>query len=236
MDTEHEWHKMRNQLSETSRPDYFRFNVPLGDIPSPIDAVSMIGGYRDLVLLQPGSARMAREAASALLASRFYFELTDSPPKDGFPFWCHGVIRCKGQAKDVVQALRQLHPQGLDLAIESRRVGHFGTTQDICCECGCFVRPVIFPVRHSQEAIDIRIKPSRHDGWRINGFPENMASFEMKQPSSSPFGRGDHGYLSRTSCINCVSHQYRGRTRGTRRRRGSETLSPREERTKRVCL
>ncbi|CAG8902308.1 unnamed protein product [Penicillium egyptiacum] len=236
MDTEQEWHRMRNQLSEASRPDYFRFNVPLGGIPSPIDAVAMIKSYRDLVLLQPGSARIAREAASALLASRFYFELTDLPPKDGFPFWCHGVIRCKGQAKDVVQALSQLHPQGLDLAIESKKVGHFGTTRDICCECGCFVHPVIFLVRHSEETIDIRIRPSPHDGWRINGFPANMASFEMKQSPSSPFGRSDHGYLNRAPCINCISHESSRRTRGTRRRRGSGTLGSREEQTKRVCL
>lgn len=225
---------MRNQLSEASRPDYFRFNVPLGAISSPIDAVAMIETYRNLVILQPGSARTAREAASALLASRFYFELTELPPKDASPFWCHGVIRCKGQAKDVIEALRQLHPQGLDLAIESGRVGDFGKMRDICSECGCFGRPVVFLVRHLQDIIDIRIRSSPHNGWRINGFPGSMASFAMKQSLSSPFGRVDHGYLSRAPCIYCISLGRSCRTRGTRRKRGSGTLSSREEKTKKV--
>ena len=65
-------------------------------MPSYLDAVGKIEEYRNLVLLQPRSACMAREAATILLASRFFFVIGDLPKNTAAPFWCRGTIRCKG--------------------------------------------------------------------------------------------------------------------------------------------
>ena len=48
-------------------------------MPSTIDNVEAIEDYENLVVLQPGAARLAREAASSLLISRFYFVLGGWP-------------------------------------------------------------------------------------------------------------------------------------------------------------
>ena len=70
---------MWSQLEDTFKPDYFRFDVPLRSMPSTIDNVEAIEDYENLVVLQPGAARLAREAASSLLISRFYFVLGGWP-------------------------------------------------------------------------------------------------------------------------------------------------------------
>lgn len=72
MDTDTEWKNWIGRLSELVRGDCHCLDVLLADTPQTIDAVGAINDYRDLVLLQPGSARMARDAATTLLISRFF--------------------------------------------------------------------------------------------------------------------------------------------------------------------
>ncbi|THC87635.1 hypothetical protein EYZ11_012916 [Aspergillus tanneri] len=108
MDTETKWLEMMGQLEDAHKEDYLRLNIPLRDVPSAIDTVEVMEEYRNLVILSPGSARMAREAATALLVSRFYFVLEILPEDTMAPFWCYGTIRCKGHAKQVVDALVHL--------------------------------------------------------------------------------------------------------------------------------
>jgi hypothetical protein len=55
-------------------------------MPSDIDNVEAMEDYKNLVALQPGAARMAREAASSLLISRFYFVLGGWPENTTKPF------------------------------------------------------------------------------------------------------------------------------------------------------
>ncbi|KAE8383882.1 patatin-like phospholipase [Aspergillus bertholletiae] len=99
MDTESKWLEMIGQLEDIYKEDYLRLNIPLRDMPSAIDTVEVMEEYRNLVTISPGSARMAREAATALLVSRFYFVLETLPEDTVTPFWCYGAIRCKGRAK-----------------------------------------------------------------------------------------------------------------------------------------
>lgn len=221
LDTEQEWRKMKNQTPQIRRSDYFRFNVSLGSKSGPIDAIDMMEYYRNLVILQPGTAHLARDAACSLLISRFYFELLELPPTDSSPFWCHGMIRCKGSAKDVIDALCRLYPHGLDLAADSGRIGHFGGLEDICSECKCFAKPLVFLVRHAKNKIHLSVKKTAQHGWAINGFPESIESFATRQSLPSPFGRGDHGYPGRAPCISCLTLENGGRARGVRRKRGS---------------
>ncbi|KAJ5959158.1 uncharacterized protein N7479_006308 [Penicillium vulpinum] len=67
--------RIKSRINEVNRPDYYRLNITLRALPSHIDTVESIDNYRDLVLLQYRSARIAREAAITFLISRFYFVL-----------------------------------------------------------------------------------------------------------------------------------------------------------------
>jgi hypothetical protein len=235
MDTEFRWHEMKSQLDDVVKPDYIRFNVSLKDVPCTIDNVGAMDECRNLVIRQPGSARMAREAATALLVSRFYFVL-GSVPEDAAittPLWCHGTIRCKGPVKQVLESLERLHPQNLDFITDSSPLGRFGGVEDICPTCERYCRPVAILIRHMDDVINIYLRINRKKRWRISGFPDSMATFVTRQYLHSPFGRPDHGHPGTDPCYNCDSTE--SSLRGKRRKRTS-VLSREEQDKKRVCI
>ncbi|GMF77642.1 unnamed protein product [Aspergillus oryzae] len=219
MDTESKWLEMIGQLEDIYKEDYLRLNIPLRDMPSAIDTVEVMEEYRNLVTISPGSARMAREAATALLVSRFYFVLETLPEDTVTPFWCYGTIRCKGRAKQVVDTLGHLHPQGLDYITDSETIGPLKGLSELCSACGRYCRPVSFLVAHPDKVVNIYLKTPTKKRWRISGFPESMASFTGCQQLYAPFGRRDHGRLGSSPCSSCDG---RGRpTHGMRRKRSS---------------
>lgn len=230
MDSQTKWLEMRNQLEDTFKPDYFRFDVPLRNVSSEIDNIEAMEDYKNLVVLQPGAARMAREAASSLLVSRFYFVLGSWPENTIKPFWCRGTIRCKGRARELVAALQRLHPGGISYTTNSGPVGRFAGVEEICPTCERYCRPMSFFTRHTDEVVSIYIKAGTKQRWRISGFPSSIASLAEAQHIVSPFGRPDHGKPAAAPCSNCdgLGNIFQG----TRRKRSS--ASSRGEQAKRA--
>lgn len=227
MDTESKWQEMVGQLDDSVKDDYMRFNVPLSGVSSDIDDIEKMDSYRNLVILQPGTAKMARDTSSALLIFRFYFVLDVWPQSTDTPFWCHGRIRCKAPIKSVLPAIERRHPQGLEYVIGAKKLGRFLGQGDICQSCGRYCRKVSFLVRHPDDIVDIYLRADRRKRWRISGFPEKVVSFKKKQRLDSPFGRRDHGRPGTMPCDACD---------GSKRRKPMSPLSCDVRARKRACV
>ncbi|CAI7615468.1 unnamed protein product [Penicillium pancosmium] len=221
METDSDWKKWRVRLGCEVRGDCHRLDVSLGQAPQTIDAVDTMDDYRDIVLLQSGSARMAREAATTLLVSRFFFVVGSLPERTASPFWCSGSVRCKGPAKKIIAALEQLYPEGLSYVSDSGVIADFGGLDSFCASCGCYNRPISLLTRHLDHTVNVYIQNGSKRKWRISGFPETIATFALRQGLDMPFGREDHGYPCREPCHRCDATGCA--TKGKRRRRQSET-------------
>lgn len=232
MDTESDWKRYKNQSYRQGCNDSHRLNVSLRGMPSCLDAVGKMEEYRNLVLLQPGSARMAREAATMLLASRFFFVIGDLPENTAAPFWCRGTIRCKGAAQNVTSALERLYPDGLKYVTESGPIDTFTGTTALCPSCGCYNHAISLLSRHMDQTLNVFLQSSSKKRWRIGGFPGSVASFVSRQNNGFSFGRNDHGRPSRVPCIRCDVRE--NPMKGTRRRR--ESTSSRGEAPKKSCF
>lgn len=185
-----------------------------------------------MVLLQPGSARIARDAATMLLVSRFYFVISQLPDNNIAPFWCRGVIRCKGQAQNVVSALSRLYPDGLEIFSDCGPIRTFDGPAGICSSCGCYNRTISLLSRYIDQPLDVFVQSSSKKRWRISGFPASAASFATRQNLHARFGRSDHRLSNRALCRSCdVSGSP---IKGVRRRR--ESGSSRDEAPKKPCV
>ncbi|CAG7958024.1 unnamed protein product [Penicillium salamii] len=231
LDTEGDWRKLKGQLNVAVRSDYHRLNVELNGTPNTIDSVETMDDYRNLVLGQPGNSRRARQAATTLLVSRFFFELTELPENTAAPFWCRGSIRCKGSARDVIMALTRLYPEGLTYVSGKNMVDSFHGLDDLCVSCGSYLRPLSFMVHHFNHPVDLFLQASPTHRWRLSGFPESLANFAAKQGLTSSFGHSSHGIPGRIACGGCEtlsgSSQTKRRKRGSTQSRGG---------SKKVCL
>ncbi|KAB8069859.1 patatin-like phospholipase [Aspergillus leporis] len=227
MGTTSKWLQMVEQLNSAVRPDYIRLDVSLNDIPCTIDNAEAMDDYRNLVILQPGSARIAREVATALLVARFFFTLEShfEMRSTGTPVWCHGTIRCKGPIKPIVGALQRLHPENVDFVTDSEPLGTFGGGNDVCHACGRYSKTVSLLLRHPDEVINIYMRINRHQKWRISGFPASVASIAKIQRLAHPFGRSDHGRPVNMACALCDGPA--NPFRGIRRRRTSMSIEDR---------
>jgi hypothetical protein len=233
MDTTPKWLRMENELSEDAQEDYLRFDVALEDIPCTIDNANAMDEYRNLVIRQPGSNRMAREAATALLVGRFYFTL-QSPPEmvtGGDYVWCDGAIRCKGPVSPTVEALQAQHTKRMDFVTDTECLASFGGVNDICSSCGRYYKPVTLLLRHRDEKTNIYLRLDRTKRWRISGFPTSMSSLVARQKLESPFGQPDHGRPAAVPCATCDSKIKLGGRRG-KRKPSCTGLPP----SKRVCI
>lgn len=219
MQTDSDWKKWRSRLPGPVRGDCHRLDVSLGNAPQTIDAIEAMDDYRNLVLLQVGSARMAREAATTLLISRFYFLVGSLPEHTAAPFWCPGSVRCKGPARKIIRALEHLYPEGLSYVSDCGLIDDFGGLDSLCASCGCYNRPISFLTHHLDHTVNIYIQNRSKTKWRISGFPESVATFASRQGLHSSFGQGDHGYPCREPCHDC--DVIGGTTKGKRRRRES---------------
>lgn len=229
MDTEMRWLEMVDQLEDTFKPDYLRFNIPLQDTPDAIDTIDTMEEYRNRVVLHSGGARKAREAATALLVSRLFFELDSLPDCATSPLWCHGTIRCKGPSQPVMDALGRLHPEGLDYTTDSETIGKLVGPNELCSTCGRYCQPVSFLAVHFDKVMSIYVRSKSKQRWRISGFPESVASISAKQQLHAPFGRFAHGCPGTAPCKSCDEQRS---VSGIRRKRSS--VQSQEGRTKRV--
>lgn len=229
MESDSDWRKWRGRLSDSVKSDSHRLDVSLGNTPHTIDAVETMEDYRNLVILQVGSARMARDAATALLISRLFFVVGSLPENTTTAFWCRGSVRCKGPARKVILALENLYPDRLSYVSDYGLIDGFGGLDSLCPLCGCYNRSVSFLTRHLDYTVNIYIQTSSKKRWRIGGFPENMASFVSGQGLQSSFGHDNHGYPCRDPCQSCdvIQNSDRGRRR-KRESRGSGDVNPRK--------
>ncbi|QQK44167.1 Patatin-like serine hydrolase, putative [Penicillium digitatum] len=231
--TESDWRRLKSQLDVAVRSEYHRLNVDLSGTPSTIDSVETMEDYRNLVLSQPGSSRRARDAATTLLVSRFYFELKELPQNTVAPFWCRGFVRCKGSARDLIAALNRLYPEGLTYVSGNNVVEDFNGVDELCGSCGSYIRPLSFLAHHIDHPVDLFLQASSTRRWRLSGFPERLAAFAAKQGLTSSFGRSNHGLPSRIACSSCDVAS--GPSRSTTQRRKRE-LSASTRVSKKVCF
>lgn len=166
---------------------------------------------------------MAREAATSLLISRFFFIVDSLPDNTTVPFWCYGSVHCKGPAQKIVKALESLYPQGLSFASDCGLIDDMGGLDSLCVLCGRYSRAISFLTHHLDHTVNIYIQAPSKMRWRIGGFPESVASFASTQGLDSPFGQSNHGYPSRQACYNCDATG--SPSRGKRRRSESGGLS-----------
>lgn len=232
METENDWRKFKNQEREPSKPESRRLNVPLGDLPSALDDVGMMDEYRNKVITQPGSARMARDAATMLLVSRLYFEIGCLPRDTATPFWCRGILRCRGLASDVMTALDALYPDQLNLCSDAGLIGTFVGAGGICSSCGQFNHPVSFLTRHIDHAVDLFLQSSTKSRWRVGGFPTTVCNLSIRQHLDAPFGRDDHDLPKRPYCSVCDV----GGSSGINRCRKRKSVNSRRDGPKRLRL
>ncbi|KAL4927720.1 patatin-like phospholipase family protein [Aspergillus undulatus] len=220
MDTASKWLKMRSELDEEVRPNFMRLDVPLDNIPCTIDNANGMDEYRNLVIRQPGSNRMAREVAIALLVARFYMILHSTPERiPGSDYVvCHGMIRCKGRVRPVVEALERLREERMDFANGTEHLARFGGVEDICSACGRYCKPVFLLLRHCDEPVYLSLRINKNKNWKLNGFPTTMTSLIAAQHLGSSFGVPSHSFPSAKSCSTCDDL----RAQGTRRRRQSD--------------
>ncbi|KAL4740381.1 patatin-like phospholipase [Aspergillus similis] len=232
MDTMPKWLKMKNELDEATKQDYLRFDVQLENVPCTIDNTNLMDDYRNLVIGQPGSNRMARDAATALLVGRFYFTLQcplEESTGAGYA-WCHGTIRCKGPVRHIVEALQAQHHQQMDFVTDAQHLAAFGGLDDICSACGRYSNKVSILLGHYNESVSIYLRVNRRIKWRISGFPIDISSHA--QQLESPFGRSDHGRPAAAPCVLCDE----AKTSLTERRRKRKSASPHKQPCKRVCV
>jgi hypothetical protein len=225
---------MKNELDEALRQDYLRLDVPLQTLPCTLDDTGMMDEYRNLVIGQPGSGRMARDVASALLAGRFYFTLRCVPEKvtGGEYVWCHGAVQCKGPVREIVDSLLANHPQRMEFVNDTEHLAYFGGLDDICAACGRYSKPISMLLRNCDQPTNIYLRVSREKQWRISGFPTDMSSVAAAQNLEAPFGRPDHGHPAVVPCASCDGTM--AHLAGRRRKR---TSAPTDElASKRVCV
>jgi hypothetical protein len=219
MESDSDWKKWRGRLSESVKSDSHRLDVSLGNVPRSIDAVEAMEDYRNLVILQTGSARMAKDAATTLLISRLFFVVGTLPEDTTIPFWCRGSVRCKGPARAVILALENLYPDGLSYVSDCGSIDTFGGLDNLCSSCGCYNRSISFLTRHLDCTVNVYIQTSSKRRWRLSGFPESVASFVSGQGLRSSFGHDNHGHPCREPCQSCDVIQ--SSVRGRRRKRES---------------
>ncbi|KAL4960580.1 patatin-like phospholipase family protein [Aspergillus stella-maris] len=222
MDTASKWLKMRSELEEEVRPNFMRLDVSLENVPCTIDNADGMDEYRNLVIRQPGSNRMARDVAVALLVSRFYMTLQRIPEKipGGEYVICHGMIRCKGRVRSVVDALERLRGERMDFANGTEHLTCFGGVKDICVACGRYCKPVFLLLKHCDEPVHLSLRINREKSWKLNGFPSTMTSLVAAQHLDSPFGVPSHDSASAKPCSHCDGLK----AQGTRRRRESDSV------------
>ncbi|KAB8212999.1 patatin-like phospholipase [Aspergillus novoparasiticus] len=174
MDTESTWLEMMGQVEDAYKEDYLRLNIPLRDVPSGIDTVEVMDEYRNLVIGAAGSARMAREAATALLVARFYFVLESLPEETGTPFWCYGTDH-------TVQGSCQA---GLDYITDSETIGPLKGHNELCLACGRYRRQYA-PFGRLDHGRSGSSPCESCDGWEILGNG-------MRRKRSSAGSRNSH--------------------------------------------
>lgn len=204
LDGERAWRDLINRLDESTRDDYFRFNVPLSTEEPRIDDVGQMENLKNSVHLLPNGLEDRINAASALLIASFYFELQSFPRFDAGRYFCQGLIRCRNNGEAVLKSLASIHGGLLEFAGDTEVLGTLCQT-DICDLCHLYCKKVKFFVRHLEDTVNIQVKFNGHVKRKISGFPHNMLWFIKQQQLDSAFGTSDHDMPGAIKCLACKS-------------------------------
>lgn len=96
------------------------------------------------------------------------------------PFWCLGLVRYKGLAREIIVALENLYPDSLSYVLDSGLINTFGGLDSLCPLYGCYSYPVSFLTLYLDYTINIYIQSKTKKRWRISGFPESVATFTSR--------------------------------------------------------
>lgn len=115
---EHAWKEFKNRLDESTKADYFRFNVPFTANDQRLDDVNQMNELKKWVHLQPNGQEDRLRAASALLVASFFFELSEILKYEAGVYVRQGLIRCRDKCDLVIKSLTRIH--GYQLKIRHR--------------------------------------------------------------------------------------------------------------------
>ncbi|CAG7947024.1 unnamed protein product [Penicillium salamii] len=188
-----------------------------------------IEDYRNLVILQISSTRIARNAAIALLISRLFFVVSSLPENTTTAFWYRGSVRCKRPAHNMILVLENLYPDRLSYVSDYGLIDRFRGLDSLYPVCRYYNRSISFLTRHFDYTVNIYIQTNSKKRWRIGGFPKNVASFVSEQGLLSSFGYNNHRYPCRDPCQSCdaIQNSDRGRRR-KRESKGFRDINPRK--------
>lgn len=194
---------LTNRLDAQEREKYIRFNVALNG-PYPLDDTIHMDELRENVHNNEQMPQDRRKALLMLLASSFFFELSEVPQFEGGFYRCEGSIRCRGDASEVVRCLRKLVSVPIDFMVDSGYISHFNGLDDICGWCHRYSKSIAFYVRHPSDIITLSMRMEEDTSMKLSGFPRSMESLVASQMLDSDFGNPQHGCPGLLRCSNCT--------------------------------
>ena len=202
LDGQGTWQELINALDPAVREDYFRLNISLPGHALPIDDTECMEELRERVYLCPRVSDDVQLTAEAMLASMFFFELSESPVR-GRNFWrCTGLIKCRKPGSVIAKAVARLHHSAslFFTADYHQMIGPFNPLQDTCSVCQRYVKRVSFSIRHPSEKTTICLQADSRQR-KISGFPHCMNWFMNQQEFGAVFGRDNHALPGTPHCF-----------------------------------
>lgn len=232
MDPDRRWREMHSQLDQSIAPNFRRVDVELEGESMSLDAIELMDHYRNLVIQDPETARLAKVATLDLITARFFLALDRVSEKPGQPLRVYGKIRCKGLIRVILPIMEHLAGSPFEFVTDNQRLGSRLSERDICPLCGRFCRPVTLTARGREQPISIYLKSGHNQRWRIN-IPSTLAKLVRREQQDVPFGGESHGRAGTCPCAACDSGSMP--FRGERPKR-SASVSVEERNRKRVCV
>ena len=133
----------------------------------------------------------------ALLATNFFFELSEIPSFRSGRLHYQGTIRCRLTRKTILSVLERVCKSPLHFYIDNEQLGQ--VESNICYHCQRYSQQV---VRHPTDIITLYLQSNRNRR-KISGFPQSVEWIVQQQRLRSVFGMANHGSPGRSSCVAC---------------------------------
>ena len=203
------WNDLWNRLSERSRQDYFRLNIPCPGSESSPDDVGAMDNLSQRVKVSPSGPSERREVLSALLVSCFFFELSEPPQYENGVYYCVGSIRARISGHGLLRAVFRLHGKYLEFYKDNESLGCFLDERDICDMCHCYRRRIRFIIRRLEESFTLCLKWDGTSMRKLSAFPQALDWFIGQQRLESHFGNSNHGAPGSVRCTLCTASDRR---------------------------
>ncbi|KAM3424148.1 hypothetical protein BST61_g11308 [Cercospora zeina] len=206
------WTNYSNRSLGCVQAQEFRLDLQLDNAPA-IDDTASMPSLKAMVADQPGGGAMRAELATALLTASFFFELTALPRYIGGRYHCHGVIRCRNSAPELLSRLEDLCGTPLEVVKDNSYLGTISALDDICFECSRYGKKIAFHVTSLTDMVLLCLRSPMQPQCRLSGFPQNMQWFCERQGLDACFGASG-GFLSKRDCGSCRSTKRKGGANG----------------------